>query len=150
MIGTLITLLIYIKKITNSDANISVFREWDFCEKKSLKKYIKNQQDWDLILTKFSSWLNYLNIENQLSKIEKLNANQKVIISLSHITNIDIDGIEAIDEMIDILQEKKIDVYISWINSHHGCSTKLKAYESLLKNGKIFSSSTQALEKLKV
>jgi MFS superfamily sulfate permease-like transporter len=27
MIGTLITLLIYIKKITNSDANISVFRE---------------------------------------------------------------------------------------------------------------------------
>lgn len=149
LIGTVITLIIYIKKITNWDASVSVFRTWGFSEKISLWKYVKNQQVWDLILTKFSGWLNYLNIENHISKIEKLNSNQKIIISLSHITNIDVDGIEAIDEMIETLEQNKIDIYISWSNCDNWYAVKLHSYEKLLKNGKIFSSSTEALDKLK-
>lgn len=150
LIGTVITLIIYIKKITNGDASVSIFRTGGFSQKISLWKYLKDQKDWDLILTKFSWGLNYLNIENHISKIEKLNANQKIIISLSHITNIDIDGIEAIDEMIETLKNNKIDVYVSGSNTENGYAQKLHAYEKLSKEGKIFSSSTQALDTLLV
>lgn len=150
LIWTVITLIIYIKKITNSDASISVFRKNTWPEKISLWKYLKDQKDWDIILTKFSWGLNYLNIENHISKIEKLNANQKIIISLSHITNIDIDWIEAIDEMIETLQNNKIDVYISWSNENWvNYVSKLHSFEKLNKSWKIFTSSTEALDKLK-
>lgn len=150
LIWTVITLIIYIKKITNSDANISVFRKTTGPEKISLWKYLKEQKDWDIILTKFSWGLNYLNIENHISKIEKLNSNQKIIISLSHITNIDIDWIEAIDEMIETLQNNKIDVYISWSNENWvNYVSKLHSFEKLNKSWKIFTSSTEALDKLK-
>ena len=44
LIGTTITLMIYIKKITNSDANVSVFRKGEFTQKLSLKKYLEDQK----------------------------------------------------------------------------------------------------------
>lgn len=148
LIWTAVTLIIYIRKITNSDANISVFRQnWEV-EKISLWKYLHNQQNWDLILAKFSWWLNYLNIEWNISKIEKLNKNQKIIISLGHIWNIDVDWIEAIDEMIEVLENNKIDVYISWGKDSEYIH-KLHSYQDFKKGGKIFSSSTEALDKLK-
>ncbi len=150
LIWTVVTLIIYIKKITNSDASISVFRKNSSPIKISLWKYINNQENEDIILTKFSWWLNYLNIESNIWKIEKLNKNQKIIISLSHITNIDIDWIEAIDEMIETLENNKIDVYISWIEENWvNIAKKLHSFEKLNKNQKIFSSSTEALDKLK-
>lgn len=148
LIWTAVTLIIYIKKITNSDANISVFRKnWEV-EKVCLSKYIDNQQFWDLILTKFSGGLNYLNIEGNISKIEKLDKNQKVIISLGHIWNIDVDGIEAIDEMIETLEWNKIDVYISR-SKEVDFMSKLHNFDKLKKAWKIFNSSTEALDKLK-
>lgn len=148
LIWTAVTLIIYIRKITNSDANISVFRKGWNVEKISLSKYLNNQQNWDLILTKFSWGLNYLNIEWHISAMEKLNKNQKVIISLWHIWNIDVDGIEAIDEMIETLENSKIDVYISW-NTDFDFISKLHTFEKLQKTWKIFLSSTEALDKLK-
>lgn len=122
-------------------------KNWDV-EKISLTKYLEKQESWDLILTKFSGWLNYLNIEWNISAIEKLNKNQKVIISLGHIWNIDVDGIEAIDEMIDTLEANKIDVYIAWSKDFDFMS-KLHTFEKLQKSWKIFNSSTEALDKLK-
>lgn len=145
LIGTVITLIIYIKKITNSNANISVFKKDGEVEKIPLTKYLQKQESGDIILAKFSWGLNYLNIEWNIAAIEKLNANQKVIISLGHIWNIDVDGMEAIDEMIQTLQSNKIDVYISGSKDFDFLS-KLHSFEKLQKDGKIFSSSTEALD----
>lgn len=150
LVGTFITLLIYLKKITQQNANISVFRKWEFSQKISLWEYIKNQQEWDLILLKFSSGLNYLNIETHLDKIQQLHKHQKVLLSLSHIWNIDIDGIETLNEMIEILLSHNIDVYISWIDAQTTYISHIHQYENLKKNQKVFSSSTQALDVLKI
>lgn len=149
LIWTAITLIIYIRKITNSNANISIFRKNGEVEKISLTKYLQKQEDWDVILAKFSWGLNYLNIEWNIAAIEKLNANQKVIISLGHIWNIDVDGIEAIDEMIDTLHANQIDVYISWSKDFDFIS-KLHSFKKLEKAGKIFASSTEALDQVVV
>lgn len=149
LIGTCITLIIYIKKITLQDANISVFQGKDFAKKISLGKYIHIQEENDLVLVKFSGGLNYLNIENNISKIEQLNKKQTLILSLSHLWDIDIDGIEAIDEMIDVLLQNKISVYISWIVDekasfiHH-----LHNYQKLSQENKIFPSTSQCLDTL--
>lgn len=145
LIWTAITLIIYIRKITNSNANISIFRKNGEVEKISLTKYLQKQEEGDVILAKFSWGLNYLNIEWNIAAIEKLNANQKVIISLWHIWNIDVDWIEAIDEMIDTLEANRIDVYISWSKDFDFIS-KLHSFQRLEKAGKIFSSSTEALD----
>lgn len=149
LIWTAITLIIYIGKITNSDAYVTVFRKWGDREKISLSKYTHSQHHEDVLLTKFSLWLNYLNIETNIALIEKLNHNQKLIISLAHMWNIDIDWIEAIDEMIWVLKNNKIDVYISWIDDiESSFITKIHNYEYLKENEKIYNTSSEILKKL--
>ena len=149
LIWTSITLIIYIKKITNQDANISVFRKNESTQKISLSNYINWQKDKDLILVKFSGWLNYLNIENNIDLIEKLNHNQTIILSMSHIWNIDVDWIEAIDEMITLLNNNKINIYISWIDTEwFNFVSKLHSYKTLEKDWKIFKSTSECLDKL--
>ncbi len=144
LIWTSITLLIFLKKMTNQDANISIFRKDKFVQKITLWKYLKIQQDSDIVLMKFSSGLTYLNIETNISKIEKINKNQKVILSLSHIWNIDIDWIETIDEIINILTQNNIDVYLSWIETCNYYS-KLHNYNLLKKNNKVFATTWESL-----
>ena len=108
-------------------------------------KYIENQEENDIILTKFSTGLNYLNIETNICEIEKLNKNQKLIISLSHIWNIDVDWIEALDEMIDVLLSNNIDVYLSWVSEVENYYLKLHNYNKLLNNNKVFASTSESL-----
>ena len=145
LIWTSLTLIILLKKLTNIDANISVFRKDKFVQKISLWKYIENQEENDIILTKFSTGLNYLNIETNICEIEKLNKNQKLIISLSHIWNIDVDWIEALDEMIDVLLSNNIDVYLSWVSEVENYYLKLHNYNKLLNNNKVFASTSESL-----
>lgn len=122
LIGTTITLMIYIKKITNSDANVSIFRKGEFTQKISLHQYLKDQKQEDLILMKFSTGLNYLNVEHNISEIQHLNQGQRLIISLAHISNIDVDGIEALDEIVKILENNGIDVYFAGERERRKCA----------------------------
>ncbi|EKD65995.1 MAG: hypothetical protein ACD_49C00069G0003 [uncultured bacterium (gcode 4)] len=149
LIWTTITLFIYIKKITNLDANVSVFRKWEFTQKISLHSYLKDQKKWDLILMKFSTWLNYLNIEHNISEIRHLNQDQKLIISLAHISNIDVDGIEALDEIVETLENNWVDVYLAGAREDKKCISKLHCHKDLELKWKIFKSSSEALGKLK-
>lgn len=149
LIGTSITLLIYLKKITSQDANISVFRNQTLYKKMPLSSYVHEQVSWDIMLLKFSWGLNYLNIEHTLCAIEKIDTHQKVIFSLSHIWNIDIDGIETLDEMISILEQKWIDVYISWVeDTTSGFVKHFHNYEALFTWNKIFHTSREILDVL--
>lgn len=150
LIWTVITLLVYVKKITKSDANITVFREWEHVKKMTLLSYLDNQSSNDLLLIKFHGWLNYLNIELNSNAIEKLTKNQKVIISLEHISNIDIDWIETIDEMIDTLELNNVEVYISWIEDiQNDFVFKLHNFAKLKDKWNVFPSSAEALDKLR-
>jgi hypothetical protein len=49
-----VTLLIYLKKITGQDANISIFRDNKLYKKYCLSKYLDEQQKNDIVLLKFS------------------------------------------------------------------------------------------------
>lgn len=71
-----------------------------------LANYIREQNDGDIILMKFSGWLNYLNTEHSIEVIEKLDKNQQVLLSFSHMGDIDIDWVEAIEHMIEHLEWK--------------------------------------------
>jgi MFS superfamily sulfate permease-like transporter len=45
--------------------------------------------------------------------MEQIDKGQKVILSFSHVPDIDVDGIEAMDQMVTNLRDHGIDIYIS-------------------------------------
>lgn len=146
---TAITLIVYIKRLTQNDANISVFKQDGSVEKLKLTSYIDSQSSSDTLLIKFSGGLNYMNIEHNISLIEKLNQNQNVIISFSHMWDVDVDWIEAIEEMIETLGRNWVNVYVTGVkDDKRSVFEHFHAYRELMKQWHIFESSTIALEKI--
>lgn len=144
-----ISLLIFLKWVTNWDIRVSVFRNKEFLDKLDLHKYLKIQDENDIVLIKFIWWLNYLNIENNMSLIQRLNKKQKVIISFSHMWTVDLDGFENLEDIVYDLKAKDITVYFAGISEKKEKTlSKLHYYDELKKEWRIISSSSLALQQL--
>jgi MFS superfamily sulfate permease-like transporter len=144
-----ITLIIFIRRVTKSDVNISIFRNKEFIDKCKLGSYLSHQVEWDLLLMKFSWWLNYLNIEGIFNNIEKLNKQQTIIISFSHMWDLDLDWLEMLNEMVEYLHENKITIYFSWLDEENKhLISKMESYKILKWKKCIYESTSEILKKL--
>lgn len=148
LVWIILTLFVYLWKVINSDLTINLFRKNEFIEKTSLTNYVEKQEENDTLVFKFYGWLNYLNIENYISQIEKLNKNQRILISFEHIINIDVDWIEAIDDMISFLKTNNISVYLIW-KSDQTYIDKLHSFNEIKEKNRYFPSISQCLEVIK-
>lgn len=147
LIWTALSLLIFLKRVNQWDAKVSIFRNQEFLDKVSLSKYIDMQDENDIILMKFVWWLNYLNIESHLSQIEKIDKKQTIIISFTHMWDIDIDWIEAFEEIVEHLNSKGVKIYISWLSgAMEEVIAKTHIYKKLKEENMIISSTSLALQ----
>lgn len=112
MIWTLLSLLIYLKQFTKGDINVTIFRKKEFLKKTLLSQYIHEQHPDDIVIVKFLGELNYLNIEGHFDHIEQLSVCKKVVLSFSQMSDIDIDGVETLEEEMQTLEKKWIETYV--------------------------------------
>lgn len=149
LIWTAIALIIYIKRVSSGDAYVSVFRNKDFYKKTSLEDYIKEQEKDDIVVLNFVWWLSYLNVEPLLEDVSKISKWQTLLISFSHMWNLDVDGIEWLEEIVKTLNENKINLFFSWItDKSKEIIEKNHFYVELEKKWKIMSSTSFALKEL--
>jgi len=105
-VGTVLSLLIYLKQFTKGDIHVTIFRNKEFFKKTLLSQYIHEQDPDDIVIVKFLGELNYLNIEGHFDHIEQLSICKKVILSFSQMSDIDIDGVETLEEELQCLEKK--------------------------------------------
>ncbi|EKE29622.1 MAG: hypothetical protein ACD_2C00135G0003 [uncultured bacterium (gcode 4)] len=150
VVGTAVSLLAYLKRMTSGWAKISLFRNKKFMDKLDFAHYVhKEQKDWDIILLKFQDWLNYLNQENNIIHLEQIDKKIIVILSFNHMWDLDIDWVESINETFLALRNKWAEVYFSWLGSDfQKIISKTKIYKELHKDNKIIKSTSEALNKL--
>lgn len=70
--GTAISLLIFLKGVYHAKPMVNLFRQGEFSEKMELSKYVKNQETTDTIVVKLPWGLNYINIENYITLLKKI------------------------------------------------------------------------------
>ncbi|EKE29218.1 MAG: hypothetical protein ACD_2C00207G0004 [uncultured bacterium (gcode 4)] len=149
IIWTSISIMAYLKKITKWGAKVSLFRNGKIHEKLSFSKYLKIQQDGDIVLLKFSWWLNYLNQEAHVEHLEKINKPITLILSFSHMADIDVDWAETIDEVFLTMKNNWVDLYFSWLRwFFQDVISKTKTYKILDWERKILNSTSELLNKL--
>ncbi|EKE26233.1 MAG: hypothetical protein ACD_4C00364G0002 [uncultured bacterium (gcode 4)] len=150
VVGTAVSLIAYLKRVTSWWAKISLFRNKKFFEKLDFWNYIQNkQQDWDIVLLKFSGWLNYLNQENNIANLEQINKKITVILSFTHMWDLDIDWVESINEAFMTLKSKWIELYFSWLSwFFQKIMSKTKIYKELNKENKVIKSTSEVLHNL--
>lgn len=116
LVGTVLTLIIYLKRISNKNLKVTIFRDKKFLTKTTLDEYLKTQKKDDIVILKLTGEINYLNNESYLNDIINIHHSKMIIFSFSQISDIDIDGIEALEEVIHILHSQKQNIYITGIN----------------------------------
>ncbi|KKP24231.1 MAG: hypothetical protein SZ59_C0002G0077 [candidate division TM6 bacterium GW2011_GWF2_28_16] len=144
LLGALICMLLYMQKL--SQGQYELFSNKQDEDINLLKNKIKEK---DCLVYVIKGSLAYINAQSHISRFEKTNIeNKNVIIDLKNITFIDQDGIEAIDEIVDVLESKNKTVIITLDTNSLTEKMFLESEKFLhLKNiNKVFASVAAALD----
>lgn len=88
---TSIALIVFLKKVSDGNVRVSVLRDGAYHAKIRLKDYVRDQRKGDTVIYKMNGSLTYLNIESQLEQVERVTLPDRMIISFSNTSIIDLD-----------------------------------------------------------
>lgn len=122
LVGTLVALLMSAKKL--SEAELGSYSDPE--------NFNPEEERDRAIVYRISGPLTYFNSKSHIERIKNLSSNKPVIFNLRHLHYIDVDGYEAMDEILDSLNERKIKVCIVGVRpemldgfKHHSCFINL-------------------------
>jgi anti-anti-sigma factor len=125
----------------------TIFKDGAFDHKTLLSKYTSSEQAGDVIVIKFGSEITFLSVSSIEQALMQLKANHTIIFSFSHVDYIDLDGVDAIDDLMKHLNNKKIDFVLCGLSQYlKDKVSHLSDYQSLLKKDKIYYASAEAIK----
>lgn len=151
LLGTALSLLIFMQKLSHGQFELMV----NSSKGKKIYRITKdehirlNKYDHTLVYT-IKGQLAYINAQSHISRFEtRLNGSKIIIIRLRELYFIDLDGVEALDEIIEICKKGGRDVYITGVNPYIAELLKNSDdYLKLKKHGHIFEKTTEVLKLL--
>ena len=147
--GVSISLLIFVNRISHGhfDLKVNKFNEGIIDSDSGVKlKEIKDNAD--VLLYSFRGKLCYINSRSHVERFEvNLRKYKSIILRLREVHFIDTDGVEALDEIIDIIESRGQQVILSGIdqNALDLLEQLSHGYRKLKEKGLIFKKSEHAL-----
>jgi len=103
------------------------------------------------IIYRVAGQLSYINALNHVLRVKKIAIQQTsiqyAILALQSLVFIDLDGVDALKEMIEVLEKKRIQVVIAGANSRQvkDALEEHDFYNEMKEKGRVFSSWREAL-----
>ncbi|MBI4232418.1 SulP family inorganic anion transporter [Candidatus Peregrinibacteria bacterium] len=152
ILGTAISLIFFLEKLSHGEFDLTVssknrLPETIYAEEK-LKTLNKTN---DVLVYSIKGHLAYLNGEAHIAHVKNSFAHSRyVILRLRELYFIDLDGVEALDSMIEFLEETHKKILISGVNPsiEAQIARSSKNYNRLKEEGKVFKKTSEALVSL--
>jgi MFS superfamily sulfate permease-like transporter len=152
--GVSIALLIFVNKISHGHFEIRANRFADgIIYTDSGTKLKEIEENADALIYSFRGKLCYINSRAHIKRFEtNLRKYKTIILRLKEVHFIDTDGVEALDEIIDIIEKRNQQVILTGIdqNAIDLLEQLSKGYKKLKEKGLIFKKSEQALHFLNI
>lgn len=153
LFGTTISLLLFVEKLSHGQFDI-VLNKFDkgVVGTISGEDFANKDKNADILLYSIRGKLCYINSRAHVSRFEtRLKKYKNVILRLREVYFMDLDGVEAINEIIEITHSKHQTVAITGANAEvAGLLKQLSpAYNELKEQGLVFSKSQEALKYFK-
>ncbi len=153
LFGTAIALLLFVEKISHGQFDITLNRfDRGLIKRISGEKITKLNEEAEILLYSIRGKLCYINSRAHISRFENdFDKFEFVILRLREVYFIDLDGVEAIDEIIEILESRGISTLITSTTPEvDHLLTELSAkYRHLKESGLVFDKSEKAFEYLR-
>lgn len=148
LVGAAAALLIFVDRVSKSETEITINKNRQIIGRVNATKFLRLKDHGDVFVYRFAGQLTYVNVQSHLNTIRGMKGNAKfVILSLRNLFFIDMDGVEALEEMIDTLESKGKKVFLSAIGGLVKDSLKREHwYGEMRKRNRIFESTQDALE----
>jgi SulP family sulfate permease len=151
--GTVISLLMFVHKVSQGQYEVTLNDH-----KKGVIKRLTEEMDesisepHDTLVYSINGTLVYINSQAHIARFEGgTKGYNNVILRLRELHFVDRDGVDALDEIIDLVHEQGKKVLISSTNDHVAkiLARECEVYQKLKKQGLVFKSTEDALEYLK-
>lgn len=151
LLGVAIALLIFVEKLSHGQFELVINDANKNIVDKITAEYLEDiTKHGETIVYSIKGQLAYVNAASHITRFEhKLNGYKHVIIRLRELYFIDIDGVDAFDEIIELINAQGKYVYVTGVNPLINTILKeSKWYRKLEKAGNVFKRTSEALAKL--
>lgn len=150
LFGSVIALLMFVNTLSWAQGEITVNKGGKIVGRYRSDEMEALEEHGDVLVYRFAGQLTYINAQGHLEALSQISADTKlVVLSFRNLFYIDIDGVDAVAEMIDLLERNGKTVYLSGVNRLVGAMVKRSGwYGNLKDSGRVFESASHALKQL--
>lgn len=154
LLGTALALILFVEKLSHGAFDLTMGNPKEgVVGHISGEKLKEIKENTEILLYSFKGKLCYINSRAHVERFEaNLKGYKTVILRLREVYFMDLDGVEALDEIVETLEQRKQTVVFTSLhpNIEGLLNTTSKTYKRLKKAGMVFEKTQLALEKLGV
>ncbi len=149
LLGTAISLLIFMEKLSRGQFELIINnKNHEIVDKVTAESLEKIEKDGETIIYSIKGQLAYINSQAHIARLEQNLHNYKnIIIRLRELSFMDLDGVDAFEEIIELIQGQGKNVFVTGASP---LITKLlhesHIYQRLEQEGRVFSRTSAALK----
>jgi SulP family sulfate permease len=152
LVGSFFALMIFVNRISKGQTEIQLWKDWKVIKITNKDEFENHtEEDCDFVVLKISGILTYINMPAYLETASLIKNKGLIIISLKSAFYADSDGVSYLEEIISLLKANdNKDIYLAGVNKEvEKLLVTQSFYKNKLKQGRIFPSTSVAIEELK-
>jgi sulfate permease, SulP family len=144
-----ISLLSHLKRSMQGQMYVTIFKDNTFFKKTLLTKYVDGDQAGNMIVIKFGSEITFLSVSSIEQTLSWIKSDHVIIFSFSHVDYIDLDGVDAIEDLMKMLDNRWVSYHFCWLSKQiKSKMMHIEWYQSLVAQSKVHYASAEAIHKL--
>lgn len=147
LIGSVAALLMFANKMSRAKTEININKDGKLLARLNAKEFAKRTDHGDSLVYRFAGQLTYVNSQSHMGNINKISDDTKIVVlSFRNLFFFDMDGLEAIKEMVETMKTKGKKVLISSANAALTRALKKeKWFMQMEENKEVFPNTREAL-----
>ncbi len=148
LIGTLVSLLVFARRLSTAQCNVTINENGQVADA-VIDGDAKEEVRGESIVYRFAGDLTYITAKGHIERLQRIQSGKALILNFRNLFYIDVDGIEALDEIFENLERRKQSVFITGVGEHHKVFFLSHAwYHRLVDEQRVLMTTNDALTKV--
>ena len=149
-VGSVIALLIFVNHLSKGQSEIIINKDKKMVARIQTLKYNEiEKREGDVVVYRLAGQMNYINSQSHIDNLSKINGANTLILNFRNLFHLDVDGLDAIGEIIETMRSKNRKVIITSAGPFILPDlSKTPWFNKLKEENLVFNSTTEALETL--
>lgn len=150
VVGSIIALLIFVNHLSKGQSEIIINKDKKMVARIQTLKFNEiEKHSGDVVVYRLAGQMNYINSQSHLDNLSKINGASTLVLNFRNLFHVDMDGLDAIGEIIETMKSKNKKVIITSAGPFILSDLSKTSWFNKLKEEKlVFNSTTEALESL--